>query len=46
MAIEEIFSQISAHFVNGIAMHNDMASLFLFLNLEGYHKCQEYHYYE
>lgn len=27
-------------------MHNDMATLFGFLNLYGYQKCQEYHYYE
>lgn len=27
-------------------MHNHMATLFGFLNLYGYQRCQEYHYYE
>ena len=46
MAVEEIFSKISTHMARGIRMHNHMALLFGFLNLYGYQKYQEYHYYE
>ena len=30
----------------GLLIHNQMASLYGFLNLKGYQKCHEYHYYE
>ena len=46
MTIEEIFSNISTHMAKGLLIHNQMASLYGFLNLCGYQKCQEYHYYE
>lgn len=46
MTIEEIFSNISTHMAKGLLIHNQMASLYGFLNLRGYQKCHEYHYYE
>ena len=46
MTIEEIFSNILTHMAKGLLIHNQMASLYGFLNLCGYQKCQEYHYYE
>lgn len=46
MTIEEIFSNISTHMAKGLLIHNQMASLYGFLNLCGYQKCHEYHYYE
>lgn len=46
MTIEEIFSNISTHMAKGLLIHNQIASLYGFLNLKGYQKCHEYHYYE
>ena len=46
MTIEEIFSQLLTHMAKGIIIHNECALLFGFLNLQGYQKCHEYHYYE
>ena len=44
--VEEIYSNISAHMVKGLMIHDQMASYYYFLNLEGYGKCHEYHYWE
>ena len=46
MTIEEIFSNIITHMKIGVALHNQFAIIFSFLNLNGYKKCHEYHYYE
>ena len=46
MTVEEIFSTLAAHMEEGITMHKEMADIFSFLNLCGYKKCQEHHYYE
>lgn len=46
MTIEEIFSNLSTHMAKGLLIHNQMASLYSFLNLCGYRRCHEYHYYE
>ena len=46
MTVEEIFSNINAHMLKGISIHNQIANAFSFLNLFGYQKCHEYHYYE
>lgn len=46
MTIEEIFSNISTHAAKGLLIHRHMSWLYGFLNLRGYQKCQEYHYYE
>ena len=46
MTVEEIFSNLIAHMKKGLNMHNDLAMIFGFLNLKGYQKCHEYHYFE
>lgn len=46
MTIEEIFSTLYSHMNKGIKIHNKIAEAFAFLNLYGYKKCHEYHYYE
>ena len=46
MTLEEIFAKISTHMAKGLLIHSQMASLYGFLNLRGYQRCQEYHYYE
>ena len=44
MSIEEIFSAMSAHMVNGMMVHEQLMNSYLFLNLKGYAACHEYHY--
>lgn len=46
MTVEEIFSIISTHMAKGLRVHNQLANAFGFLNLRGYRKCHEYHYFE
>ena len=46
MTVEEIFNKIASHMVDGIAYHEELIKGYSFLNLWGYVKCQEYHYYE
>lgn len=46
MTVEEIFSKISTHMAKGLKIHSQIASLYGFLNLCGYQKCHEYHFYE
>ena len=44
MTVEEIFSEISAHMIKGLMVHDQMAKYYCFLNLKGYSKCHKYHY--
>lgn len=46
MTVEEIFSNLSSHMVKGLMVHDQIAHAFGFLNLQGYQKCHEYHYFE
>lgn len=46
MTVEEIFSHISSHMIKGLMIHDQIAAMFNFLNLRGYSKCHEYHYFE
>ena len=46
MLTEEIFSQLVAHMKKGVLIHNQMTSLFGFLNLKKYKKRQEKQFYE
>lgn len=46
MTVEEIFSHISAHMIKGLMIHDQLSSGYGFLNLCGYKKCHEYHYFE
>ena len=44
MTVEEIFSELSAHMIKGLMVHDQMAKYYCFLNLKGYAKCHTYHY--
>ena len=44
--MDKIFSRLSSHMIRGLMMHNDFAIMFDFLNLRGYRKEQERHYFE
>ncbi len=44
MTTEEICGKISAHLVEGMMFHYQMADYYLFLGLEGYSMCHKYHY--
>ena len=44
MTIEDIFSEISAHFIQGLMFHDQMANYYDFLQLRGYKRCHEYHF--
>lgn len=44
MTVEEIFGKIAAHMVEGLMFHSQMAEYYMFLGLEGYSQCHEYHY--
>ena len=46
MTSEEIFSHLSSHMIKGLMIHDQLASAYKFLNLCGYSKCHEYHYFE
>ena len=46
MAVEDIFSRLSAHMAKGLMIHDQIATAFGFLNLCGYQKEHEYHFYE
>lgn len=46
MTVQEIFSQIAAHMVRGLMIHDQLADYFNFLGLEGYHLEQEHQYLE
>lgn len=46
MTVEEIFAKILAHMAKGLMIHDQINHAFGFLNLCGYQKCHEYHYFE
>ena len=46
MNIEEIFSFLSEHMVEGLMAHSQLSDYFGFLGLEGYQMCHKYHYFE
>ena len=46
MTVDEIFSKLSAHMIKGLMIHDQIATIYGFLNLCGYQKCHEYHYYD
>ena len=46
MTVDEIFSSINAHMIEGLMIHSQMSDYYNFLGLEGYHKCHEYHFYK
>lgn len=44
MEICEVFSELSNHMIKGLMVHDQMASYYKFLGLNGYAKCHEYHF--
>ena len=46
MTVEEIFSQLGQHMIQGLMVHTQLADYFYFLGLKGYGKCHEYHYFD
>ena len=44
MTVEEIFTKISAHMINGMMFHEQMANYYQFLGFCGYMRCHEYRY--
>lgn len=46
MVVEEIFAKIKNHMLEGMVFHDQMARYYDFLNLKGYKRCHEYHYFD
>lgn len=46
MNVEEIYSKLSGHMLEGIMLHEQLMNCFLFLGLDGFAKEHEYHYLE
>ncbi len=46
MNVEEIYSTLSGHMLEGIMFHEQLRNCFLFLGLNGFAKEHEYHYLE
>ena len=44
MNYSEIFSDLSAHFIKGMMVHDQLANYYDFLSLRGYKRCHEYHF--
>ena len=44
MTVSEIFGKISAHMVEGMMFHEQMADYYDFLGFEGYSCCHKWHY--
>ena len=44
--MEEIFSKLSAHFIKGMMVHDQMSRYYDFLGLKGYKRCHEHQFYE
>lgn len=45
MTVDEIFSQLAAHMIEGLMVHSQMTNYYNFLGLKGYKMCHKYHYY-
>ena len=43
--MEEIFKKLSAHFIKGMMVHDQLANYYDFLGLRGYKRCHEYQFY-
>lgn len=44
MTLEEIYSELNAHMIKGLMIHDQMSNYYCFLNLKGYAECHKYHY--
>ena len=43
-SVEDIFANLSAHMIEGLMIHDQMASYYKFLNLRSYAECHEERY--
>lgn len=46
MTVEEVFSQVGQHMIEGLMVHSQMADYYAFLGFQGFQKKHEYHYFE
>lgn len=44
MELKEIYSTLSAHMIQGMMAHDQLANYYDFLGLKGYKRCHEYHF--
>ena len=44
MTVEEVFSRVGKHMIEGVMIHSQLADYYNFLGLKGYAKCHEYHF--
>ena len=44
MSVNDIFSKVFTHMIEGTMFHNQMYECYLFLGLKGYAACHKYHY--
>lgn len=44
MTIDEVFASMAKHMIEGMMFHEQCSQYYLFLNLNGYAKCHEYHF--
>ena len=45
MTVEEIFSHIAKHMIEGLMVHSKLADFYGFIGFKGYEKCHEYHFF-
>ena len=45
MTVDEIFSQLSEHMIEGLMTHSQLSDYFGFIGLDGYQMCHKYHYF-
>ena len=46
MTIDEIFSTLGEHMIEGLMIHSQLSDYFGFIGLDGYQMCHKYHYFE
>lgn len=46
MTVDEVFSALSEHMIEGLMVHSQMSDYFGFIGLEGYQIYHKYHYFE
>lgn len=44
MTVDEVFTVLASHMIKGMMVHEQLMNTYLFLGLNGYAKCHEYHY--
>ena len=45
MTVEEIFSYIAKHMIEGLMVHSKLADFYGFIGFKGFEKCHEYHFF-